>query len=87
MTSSQPDQQADSFLGSLLDGKTPAVKNMEAAWSRAGAGNNHTPGHASKLGSQDQPQGGIAGKEFQENISDQRTEVSDVLRKKQESRE
>lgn len=79
MTSSQPGQQAsESFLGSLLSGKTPAVKNMEAAWTRAGAGNNHTPGSASKLGSQEQPENkssGVGGKDFKDNISDQRVEV------------
>ena len=81
MASSKPEDQkpAESFLGDLLAGKTPAVKNMEAAWTRAGAGNNHTPGHASKLGSQDQPDkngSGIGSKAFQDTIGDQRPEVS-----------
>lgn len=38
----------------LLSGKTLGVMNMEAAWSRAGASNHHTPGVATKLESQDQ---------------------------------
>ena len=81
MASSQPEEQksTNSFLGNLLSGKTPAVKNMEAAWTRAGAGNNHTPGHASKLGSQEQPEkngNGVGSKEFQDKIGDQRVEVS-----------
>merc|ERR1711964_224392 len=46
-----------SFLSNLVSGKTPAVKNIEAAYSRAGATNNHTPGAASQLGSQDQKSG------------------------------
>jgi len=31
--------------------KTPAIRNIEAAYSGAGTGRNHTPGSASKLGS------------------------------------
>lgn len=60
--------------------KTPGVKNMEAAWSRAGASNHHTPGVATKLGSQDQPEAsesaGVGSKEFSDKIGDQRSEAS-----------
>jgi hypothetical protein len=57
------------------------VKNIEAAYSRARASRHHTPGHASKLGSQEQqPHGpdqeqGIGRKSFKEGFQDQRTEV------------
>merc|ERR1711939_901622 len=69
-----------SFLSNLVSGKTPAVKNIEAAYSRAGATNNHTPGAASQLGSQDQKSGasehqGVGSAKFKEGISDQRQEV------------
>lgn len=60
--------------------KTPGVKNIEAAWSRAGASNNHTPAAATKLGSQDQlgasESAGLGSKEFSAKIGDQRSEVS-----------
>merc|ERR1712225_181117 len=70
-----------SFLSNLVSGKTPAVKNIEAAYSRAGATNNHTPGAASQLGSQDQKSGasehqGVGSAKFEEGISDQRQEPS-----------
>jgi hypothetical protein len=60
--------------------KTPGVANIEAAYSRAGATNHHTPGHASKLGSQDQTPGsehhqGVGSEKFANGMSDQRTEV------------
>ena len=67
-------------LGSFLSNiSTPGVKNIEAAYSRAGASNHHTPGSASKLGSQDQ-QGasehqGVGSDKFRDGISDQRAEV------------
>ncbi len=70
-----------SFLGDLLSGKTQGVKNIEAAYSRAGASKHHTPGYASKLGSQQQqPHGsdqeqGLGSKSFKEGFQDQRTEV------------
>jgi hypothetical protein len=44
-------------LGDMFTDLTPGVKNIRAAYSRAGATNYHTPGAASKLGSQEQ-QGG-----------------------------
>jgi hypothetical protein len=63
--------------------KTPAVKNMEAAWSRAGASNHHTPAIATKLGSQDQlsasGSAGVGSKKFSDSIGDQRQEVSGHL--------
>ena len=69
-----------SFLSNLVSGKTPGVRNIEAAYSRAGASNNHTPGVASQLGSQDQKSGatehqGVGSDKFRERISDQRQEV------------
>jgi hypothetical protein len=67
------------FLGDLLSGKTPAVRNIEKAYSRAGASNHHTPGVATKLGSQDQTSTsahqGVGSAKFAEGISDQRAEV------------
>lgn len=75
------DQTAEtSFLSDLVAGKTPGVKNIEAAYSRAGATNHHTPGAASKLGSQDQKGGvhehqGVGSNKFKEGFSDQRQEV------------
>ncbi len=76
------DQKGDtSTLGDLLSGnfKTQGVKNIEKAYSRAGASNNHTPGSASKLGSQNQvgasENQGIGSKKFTDGISDQRQEV------------
>ncbi|TEY73336.1 hypothetical protein BOTCAL_0079g00010 [Botryotinia calthae] len=61
--------------------KTPGVQNIESAYSRAGAGNNHTPGYASTLGSQSQKPGsegvqGVGSEKFREGISDQRGEPS-----------
>jgi hypothetical protein len=72
--------QEKGFLGNLLAGKTPGVGNIEAAYSRGGATNNHMPGHASKLGSQDQQVGsqdhqGVGSAKFVDGISDQRQEV------------
>ncbi|KAI9053645.1 hypothetical protein LZ554_002599 [Drepanopeziza brunnea f. sp. 'monogermtubi'] len=77
-----------SILGSLLSGsslKTPGVKNIEAAYSRAGATNHHTPGVASKLGSQSQESGaangehqGVGSQKFRDGISDQRQEPSAI---------
>ncbi|KAL5320726.1 hypothetical protein ACEPPN_011536 [Leptodophora sp. 'Broadleaf-Isolate-01'] len=76
------DQTAEkSFLSDLVSGKTPGVKNIEAAYSRAGASNNHTPGAASQLGSQEQKSGasdhqGVGSAKFKEGICDQRQEPS-----------
>jgi hypothetical protein len=41
-------------LGDRISGTTFGVQNIEAAYSRAGASAHHTPGAASKLGSQNQ---------------------------------
>jgi len=70
----------DSSPGFLSNFKTTGVKNIEAAYSRAGATNNHTPGHASQLGSQDQEGGGKHGQgfgseDFSEGFGDQKAEV------------
>lgn len=69
------------LLGGLLSGKTPGVRNIEAAYSRAGASNHHTPGSATKLGSQEQfgaNEGqGVGSQRFADGISDQRQEVFD----------
>lgn len=71
--------QQKGIVENLLAGKTPGVSNIEAAYSRAGATNNQTPGHASKLGSQNQQGGsahqGVGSKKFADNVSDQRQEV------------
>ncbi|ESZ98898.1 hypothetical protein SBOR_0756 [Sclerotinia borealis F-4128] len=73
-----------SVLSNLLPSsfKTPGVQNIEKAYSRAGATNNHTPGYASALGSQDQKGGsenqGVGSAKFAEGISDQRGEPSVV---------
>jgi hypothetical protein len=73
------DKGDKSILGNLLTGKTPAVKGIEAAYTRAGATNHHTPGYASKLGSQNQVGGcshqGVGSASFADNLSDQRREV------------
>ena len=80
--SNHKEQGDSSILGSLLSGKTPAVANIEAAYSRAGATNNHTPGSASKLGSQGQKGAGehqgVGSAKFSEKISDQRQEVCNI---------
>jgi hypothetical protein len=71
------------FFANMLEGKTPGVRGIEKAYSRAGAGNNHTPGLASKLGSQEQmskSEGqGVGSNKFKEGISDQRREVCRLL--------
>ncbi len=83
---SQPAQNAENkedqgVLGGLISGRTWGVQNIEKAYSRAGASSHHTPGSASKLGSQDQ-QGavhehqGVGSAKFADGISDQRIEVS-----------
>jgi len=41
-------------LGDKISGTTFGVQNIEAAYSRAGSSAHHTPGAASKLGSQNQ---------------------------------
>jgi len=70
------------FIADLVSGKTNGVKNIEAAYSRAGASANHTPGAASKLGSQDQAgaseKQGVGSEKFTQGISDQRQEPSVV---------
>jgi hypothetical protein len=81
-------QQADkkeeggllSGITGMLPTKTWGVANIEKAYSRAGASNHHTPGSASKLGSQDQggnvhEHQGVGSAKFAEGFSDQRREV------------
>ncbi|KAF7893097.1 uncharacterized protein EAF02_000635 [Botrytis sinoallii] len=81
---SSNDMKSTSALSDLLPSfKTPGVQNIEAAYSRAGASNNHTPGYASTLGSQSQKPGsemaqGVGSEKFSEGISDQRVEPSAV---------
>lgn len=70
-------------LGDLVSSvKTPGVSNIEKAYSRAGASNHHTPGSASKLGSQDQNGAseaqGVGSAKFADGISDQRQEPSSI---------
>jgi hypothetical protein len=73
-------------LGDLLSGRTAAVQNVEAAYSRAGATAHYTPGYASKLGSQEQhPDGqaqtqGLGSQSFKEGYQDQRPEVCNLYR-------
>lgn len=65
------------FISNVI--KTPGVKNIEAAYSRAGATNHHTPGSASQLGNQSQVGAnegkGVGSQHFTDKISDQRQEV------------
>ncbi|KAI6708180.1 hypothetical protein B2J93_9012 [Marssonina coronariae] len=80
-TRATPAKDDTTTLGGLLAAgfTTPGVKNIEAAYSRAGAANHHTPGAAS-LGSQDQEGAsenqGFGSRKFSEGISDQRQEPS-----------
>ncbi|PMD52063.1 uncharacterized protein K444DRAFT_621191 [Hyaloscypha bicolor E] len=80
-------QQADkreeggllSGITGMLPTKTWGVGNIEKAYSRAGASNHHTPGSASRLGSQDQggnvhEHQGVGSAKFAERFSDQRRE-------------
>jgi hypothetical protein len=39
----------ENIKDTLVTGKTPAVKNMESAWNRAGSGSTHTPGMFTNL--------------------------------------
>jgi hypothetical protein len=83
MTTSQnlkEDKEEKGFLGGILPTKTWGVENIEKAYSRAGASNHHTPGSASRLGSQDQggdvhEHQGVGSAKFAEGISNQRSEV------------
>ena len=65
-----------------MAGKTPAVRNIEKAYSRAGASDNSTAGSASRLGSQSQESSegysgqGVGSRKFGERIGGQRGEVS-----------
>jgi len=73
-----PQGDKPTILGGILSGKTWGVQNVEAAYSRAGASNHHTPGYASKLGSQEQPTDGqgVGSDNFKGKFSDQRQEPS-----------
>ena len=69
-----------SGITDMLPTKTWGVQNIEKAYSRAGASNHHTPGSASKLGSQDQggnvhEHQGVGSDKFAAGVSDQRSEV------------
>lgn len=73
-----------SMWNSISSGTTPGVKRIEAAYSRAGATSHHTPGSASKLGSQDQMPAhgahqGVGSAQFADGIADQRTQVNIIL--------
>lgn len=68
------------ILDGVMSGKTFGVQNIEAAYSRAGTSDHHTPGSASALGSQNQhgaaeEHQGVGSAKFVEGISDQRSEV------------
>jgi hypothetical protein len=54
---------AHGTFGGMSFGDTKGVKGIEAAFSRAGGSTHHTPGSASKLGSQEQ-NGANEGKGF-----------------------
>jgi hypothetical protein len=41
-------------FGETITNLTPGVKNIQAAYIRAGATHDHTPGSAGRLGSQEQ---------------------------------
>ncbi|KAE8445024.1 hypothetical protein EG329_014030 [Mollisiaceae sp. DMI_Dod_QoI] len=80
-TPAQEEKKGDTgYLGGLISGKTPGVRNIEAAYSRAGASNHHTSGAATKLGSQEQvgtnEAQGVGSQKFADRISDQRREPS-----------
>jgi hypothetical protein len=85
MSSQDQDKPTSSNLGSIISGKTWGVQNIEAAYSRAGASNHHTPGSAMKLGSQEQAWTSehqeVGSSKFKESISDQRNEVSSSFHK------
>ncbi|TGO31354.1 hypothetical protein BPAE_0001g02560 [Botrytis paeoniae] len=80
MSNSNSDSNDDVKSTSALSDLLPSFKTPgESAYSRAGASNNHTPGHASTLGSQSQKPGseiaqGVGSEKFSEGISDQRVE-------------
>jgi len=42
--SEDPKTGGGGVLSNLMEGKTPGMKNIEGAWSRAGAGNHGTAG-------------------------------------------
>lgn len=74
------EKEEKGILSGILPTKTWGVQNIEKAYSRAGASNHHTPGSASRLGSQDQDGAveqhqGVGSAKFAEGISDQRSEV------------
>jgi len=79
-TAEQPGKTSGSWLS---DVRIPGVANIEAAYSRAGASNHHTPGYASQLGSQDQKGGsehrqGVGSKEFEDSLSDQNADPNSI---------
>ncbi len=79
-TSQTGNKEEKGMLSGILPTKTWGVQNIEKAYSRAGASNHHTPGSASRLGSQDQDGAvhehqGVGSAKFAEGISDQRSEV------------
>jgi hypothetical protein len=41
-------------FGETITSLTPGIKNIQAAYTRAGASHDHTPGYAGTLGSQEQ---------------------------------
>jgi len=83
---SKPSSPPRGLFASIANIKTPGVKNIEAAYSRAGGANNHLPGSATKLGSQDQKgntaeEQGVGSQKFTDGFSDQRREEPSVVGK------
>ncbi|TVY49321.1 hypothetical protein LOCC1_G000694 [Lachnellula occidentalis] len=82
--SSEDKRTTSSNLGDLVSGITPGVKNIEAAYSRAGASSKKTPGAGAKMGSQEQAganahQGLESGSsKYTSSIGNQRVEPSVV---------
>jgi hypothetical protein len=70
------DASAESRRGSaasFFSIRTPGVRNIEAAYNRAGATAHYTPGHASQLGAQHQHdhERGIGSNHFADRYQDQ----------------
>ncbi|KAI9729004.1 MAG: hypothetical protein M1828_000089 [Chrysothrix sp. TS-e1954] len=71
-------------LSQMEDLKTPGMRNIEKAHTRAGGAPNHTPAQASKLGDENDGNGyqredkSIQSKHFQDGISEQQPDATMV---------